>query len=333
MSPTVSQVSAWNPGALRSTAEGIEGLVAQLDDRMEELASGQHTLLETWEGTAADAAATRVDRERSTGGLIADALGEVARAYRDGAASIESVREHLTVLVRGLRLRGFHVGDDGVVDASGLVGWLVLAPPATRDVARLELEREAAELTLVVLDALRQSDSAASEVVERVRDSLSAVTFAGQAAVPGRIVGSSGGEFSWQPDVPATVAASSVGLMVDATRGGLVAAAGTSGDDVARLIGRGMGPFGAVLGAVPAIANDIDGGMGATKAVTTELAGAGAGLVLGSWAGGAVSSALAGSAAGSVVPGFGTAAGLVVGAVVGGFSAYGGSKFLQWAWD
>ncbi|BCN83114.1 WXG100 family type VII secretion target [Prescottella equi] len=332
MSPTVSQVLSWNPDALALTADGVDRLIAELDDRMGDLAAGQNTLVESWDGIAADSATARVERERSTGGRVAAALGEVAQAYREGAASVASVREHLTSLVRSVRTRGFKVADDGTVDASGLVGWLVLAPPAARDVARVEFEREAAGLTIAVVDALRQADSAATQVIGRVRDSLSAVTSAGQAAVPGRIEESGSGEFSWKPDVPATVAASTVGLMVDATRGGLVSAAAASGDDVARLIGRGMGPFGVVLGAVPAVANDINGGMDTTKAVTTEVAGAGFGLLAGGWLGSIAGGAVAGSAAGSAVPGLGTAVGLVVGALAGGVAAYGGSKGLQRVW-
>ncbi|QCQ90443.1 WXG100 family type VII secretion target [Rhodococcus sp. SGAir0479] len=332
MSPTVSQVLAWNPNALISTAEGVDGLVARLDERMGDLAAGQNTLVETWDGIAADSATARIERERSTAGRVTAALGGVAQAYREGAASIASVREHLTSLVHSVRSRGFQIADDGTVDASGLVGWLVLAPPAARDVARLELEREAAELTIAVVDALRQAGSAATQVIGRVRDSFAAVTSAGQAALPGRFETSGTGAFSWKPDVPATVAASTVGMMVDATRGGLVSAAEASGDDVARLIGRGMGPFGVVLGAVPAIANDIDGGMDTTKAVTTEVAGAGFGLFAGGLAASMASGAVAGSAAGSAVPGLGTAVGLVVGALAGGVAAYGGSKGLQRAW-
>ncbi|WFR71733.1 hypothetical protein P9209_23685 [Prescottella defluvii] len=262
MSPTVSDVSAWNPDALKLTSEGIRGLASQLDDRMRELIAGQDSLCESWDGVAADSATKRISRENSTASLVAHALQQLAQEFESGAAVIGSARDHVISTVNGIRQRGFAVGEDGTVDASTLTVWLVMAPADTRDAARLRLEREAAELSLALLDALRQAESAASDVSRRVRESLSEVTSAGRDAVPGRIAESPDGEFSWAPDVPATVAASTIGVMVDATGEGLVSAAKASGDDVARLIGRRLGPFGAVLGAVPAIADDINGGMG-----------------------------------------------------------------------
>jgi len=100
-------------------------------------------------------------------------------------------------------------------------------------------------------------------------------------------------------------------------------AAAGSVDDVARNIGRGFGAFGAVLGTVPAIKNDIDGGMDVTQAVVTNSVGtlAGVGTAIG-----------VGAAAGSVVPGVGTVAGALGGLVLGGLAAYGVTKGMQWAW-
>ena len=93
---------------------------------------------------------------------------------------------------------------------------------------------------------------------------------------------------------------------------------------------------GNVIGTVPAIANDINGGMDPTKAIVSESAGTAAGMAVGTAAGTAVGSwatgALAGATIGSVVPGAGTAVGFVVGAGVGALTAWGVSKSIQKFW-
>ncbi len=227
-------------------------------------------------------------------------------------------------MVEAARSQGFAVNDNGTVDPSGLLGWLPLAPPETRDQVRLQIERQAAELTLAVVESLRQASSAADDALHRLQAAIEALEGRGADAIPGEVIASEGGGFSWKPDVPATVAASSIGLVADATKEGLVSAARSSGDDVARIIGRGFGPFGAAIGTVPAIANDINGGMDPVKAVVTE----GGGTLIGIG-----SAAATGMVIGSVVPGAGTAVGLIAGAAVGAIAGYGGSKILQYFWD
>ncbi len=89
-----------------------------------------------------------------------------------------------------------------------------------------------------------------------------------------------------------------------------------------------LGIVGNVIGTVPAIANDIEGGMDPTKAVVSETAGTAAGMAVGNWA----TSAATGAMVGSVAPGVGTAVGFVVGAGIGALTAYGVSKSIQWVW-
>ncbi|RVW00515.1 hypothetical protein EF834_17120 [Rhodococcus spongiicola] len=267
------------------------------------------------------------------GRAVAGALEEVAAQFREAAAIVDGARSHLVSVVADARARGFAVEDDGWVDPTGKVAWVVLAPEHSREAVRLRILQEAAELTLVVADALRQADESAVDAAARIQTAVDGLKQAGLAVMPGNVVDRDDGGFSWEPDWPATVAASTIGVVADKTGTALTSAAAASADDVARTIGRGLGPFGAVIGTVPAIANDIKGGMDPTKAVVTEGAGAAAGFAFGAIASSIASGAMSGGAAGSVVPGAGTAVGLVAGAVVGGFAAWGGSKLLQWAWD
>ena len=98
-----------------------------------------------------------------------------------------------------------------------------------------------------------------------------------------------------------------------------------------------IGIAGSVVGTVPAIVDDINGGMDTTEAVVSESGGTAAGLlaggVAGGWASGAVSGALVGTEIGTVVPGAGNAVGFVVGAAVGAGASYLGSKGIQKLWE
>jgi hypothetical protein len=89
----------------------------------------------------------------------------------------------------------------------------------------------------------------------------------------------------------------------------------------------------AAASAVPAVMSDIHDGNSVPEAVTRETAGTAVGLYAGAAVGGLAADAVAGAAIGSVIPGAGTAVGLVVGAGVGAVAAWGGSKFVEAAWQ
>ncbi|MEV0946549.1 hypothetical protein [Rhodococcus sp. NPDC049939] len=144
-------------------------IVADLDERFAGLMIEQDALAETWSGAAATAAATRVVQEKSLGGAVAGALSDLAEQYRGTAGIVDGARSHLVSVVSDARGRGFNVEDDGWVDPAALIAWLALAPEHTRDAARLRIEKEAAELTLVVVDALRQARDAAIDAANRIQ--------------------------------------------------------------------------------------------------------------------------------------------------------------------
>lgn len=94
-----------------------------------------------------------------------------------------------------------------------------------------------------------------------------------------------------------------------------------------------MGGVVAAAAAVPAVMSDVHDGNSVAEAVTREAGGTAAGLYMGAAAGGFLADVVAGGTIGSVVPGAGTAVGLVAGAVVGGGAALGVSKGIGWLWD
>ncbi|UTM36783.1 hypothetical protein MX572_20140 [Rhodococcus pyridinivorans] len=332
MRPGVAAVRSWNPDALRITADHLDVLVDTLDDRMKGLLTEQDVLAERWSGDAARAAAARVVRERSLGSAIAEALLQVAEAYRTGAWLVEGTRLHLVSVVGGAEQSGFTVHDDGTVDPSDQIHILSATLPAEAVAeARVRLEHEATELTHAVTGALEQASRAATETADRITAAVAVLEAARDAAAPGKVVQNENGEFSWWPDWPSTIAASSIGAMSGATKELLTDAAVASGDDVARNIARGMNPAAAAVGTVPAIVNDIKGGMDPTEAVVSESAGTVVGMV-GAFLASKGTTAAIGAATGSVVPGVGTAAGFAVGLVLGGFATWYTSKRIQELW-
>ncbi len=194
----------------------------------------------------------------------------------------------------------------------------------------MALRLEAAELTRQLLDALRQAEAAAEGVSSRLAPHIGAAQKLALLSSNGSVVEDADGGFSWQPDYPATFASATIGVMTDVTEKGLTKAAVSSVDDVGKLIGKRLGPAGAVLGVIPAINNDIAGGMSPTKAIVTEGAAAAgafaAGTYVGTWVGGIAGTFIP-------IPVLSTAVGVGVGAVVGGGVGWAGSKFLQSIWD
>lgn len=94
-----------------------------------------------------------------------------------------------------------------------------------------------------------------------------------------------------------------------------------------------LGGVVAAAAAVPAVMSDVHDGNSVAEAVTREGAGTAAGLYMGAVTGGFLADVVAGGTIGSVVPGAGTAIGLLAGAVAGGATALGMSKGIDLVWE
>ena len=319
MSLTVSQVRSWKPDALRSTQAALVEVVRRVDGQRASVLEEQDALADSWGGDAANAAAARIVTECSRMGHVAGHLEVLGAAYEAAARMLEAAREHVEFEVSAATSSSFDVNDEGVANAEAAVALLPAGIVNVGELAR-DLRHAAAEQSVRIAEALRQAAETAAEAASRLDEPTLQLAKLGLENPPGRFIENAEGEFTWKPDIPATTAASVISGMTTSVTEGLKNAAAGSVDDVARNIGRGFGAFGAVLGTVPAIKNDIDGGMDVTQAVVTNSAGT------------VVGTALAYGAAFSVVPGFGTGAGIAVGLIVGGVTAYGVSKGSQAIW-
>src|SRR5690606_22307999 len=162
-----------------------------------------------------------------------------------------------------------------------------------------------------IADANSELDRMAPQsALTATAQAIAAIKQEDPTAIPDAIAASPASH--WAPDVPAMTAASIAGMMTEGTRLGLEGAAqdaadkgvlkwvenwGTSADGKWSTGFSKLGIVGNAIGTVPAIANDINGGMDPTKAIVSESAGTAAGLAVGTWAGSAAAGALAGSGA------------------------------------
>ncbi|RRQ27415.1 hypothetical protein DK926_13075 [Rhodococcus sp. Eu-32] len=323
MSGSIAEVRAWNPTFLLDAADGLKRVQRSIRSERDNVVSEQNVLAESWHGDAAVAAAERVVWEASTLASLADELSRIGEKFEVGFELVNAARSNLLDLVDDLLDRGFDVDDTGSVTADRVTASLrEIAGPLAED-AVLALQIRTQEATVAVATALRKADDAARGVCEVFRSQVSTLRELSVRTVGGTVVENESGGFSWKPDVPALVAGTVISGMAEATGEGLRTAAASAADDLVYGIGRRLGPAGAVLGTIPAIANDIEGGMDPTKAIVTESAGTLASIA---------AAAGAGAVMGSLVPGAGTAVGLVVGLAAGAGAAYFFPKFGQYLW-
>ncbi len=322
MTLTVSQVGSWKPDTLRSTHSGLAEVVERIDGQRAHVLDEQDVLAESWHGDAASAAATRIVRECSLISAVTEQIHNLSEAYETAAGLVEAAKSHVEFEVSAATTSLFDVSDQGIVSAEALIAKI---PDTTqnKNYEAQAMREAAARLTQRIVDALSQAEQAVVDAMNRLDGSVRELIALALKNPPGHFVETVDGGFTWQPDVPATVASSVIGGMSTGVVEGLKTAAVGSVDDVARNVSRGFGVFGSVLGTVPAIKNDIDGGMDPTQAIVTESSGA---LV------GVLAAGAAGGLAGSVFPGIGTVGGAVVGLVAGGVSAYLTTRGLQKVW-
>lgn len=330
MTITVPQIRTWNSESLSAASTALADLATLIDGQRVGLESEQNVLAESWRGDAAIAAAERVVSESSTLAKLAAVIDGFALDFLDAAAMVAPARRQLMDLVDDLESRNYEVADNGVVTADRSTETLrQIVGPLAED-AILALQISCQEATISVCTTMKHANEVATDVCDRVRKRVFDLERILPAAVGGQLQLTSGDGFSWAPDYRAMTAGATISALSDATGHGLKTAAAASSDDLAHSIGRRLGPAGAVVGTIPAIANDIDGGMDPTKAIVTESAGTVVGVAAGGALGSMASAAVGGSAIGSVVPGAGTAVGLIVGLGVGAVMAYGVPKIGQW---
>ncbi len=222
MSPGVSAVKSWNPDALRATADALDALVDELDDRMKGLLNDQDALAEQWKGNAANAAALRVVHERSLGSAIA---GASCRSPTPTASARRWPKAPGCTCVRWRTPQNNNRSRCTTTESSTQTNQVsllraLLPSGATYDTAALQLERQAAELSVALVDALQQASAAANDATGRINNAIAVLEDATKAATPGEVVRSDDGTHSWVPDWSATAAASTIGFMADSTKEG-----------------------------------------------------------------------------------------------------------------
>ncbi|MGM7645205.1 hypothetical protein ACSVDM_09940 [Nocardia sp. JW2] len=299
-----------------------------------------------WKGDAKTAAEDKADEEQTQMRAIAVAYDDLEAACNGAYQAMNQPLADIKTIYQNYVTGKVSVTDDWSVH--GVDDWNSEAGIQLARLPGLASALMTADATWgqKIADANSELDRMApASALTATAAAITAIKNEDPSAIPDSIATSPASH--WAPDKEAMTAAAIAGAMTDGTRMGLESAAKDAADkgvlkwvenwgklDDAGKYTTGLsrlGIVGNVIGTVPAIANDINGGMNPTEAIVSESAGTAVGMAAGSaagvWAGGA-----AGAALGSVVPGAGTAVGFVVGAGVGAGMAYLTSKSIQWVW-
>jgi uncharacterized protein YukE len=114
MSVSVSVVEATNPEALTGAAVSLGDKVAQVDSTLEAQREAIRDLKGGWQGTAADAALARAERDLAKQTGFRDRLQQAQRALQTGGTYLGQAKGALVGIVNTLRAQGWQVSDDGV---------------------------------------------------------------------------------------------------------------------------------------------------------------------------------------------------------------------------
>jgi hypothetical protein len=114
MAVSVSLVEATNPEALTTAATDLGGKVALLNSTIDAQRTAVRDLTGGWQGTAADAALARAERDLAKQTGFRDRLQQAQRALQTGGTYLGQAKGALVGIVNTLRSQGWHVSDDGV---------------------------------------------------------------------------------------------------------------------------------------------------------------------------------------------------------------------------
>lgn len=347
MKPGLSALATWNPTCLGAAAGTVMDLRSTLDRAASDTEQSAAWTRRGWESAGADAAFAKIGEAQVATARLAMLCGELESALLSGEAEISRARSDAIEAAATARGEGFEVSDCGeVTPSASQVAAASATDGADSDSTGVELARRARAHTTAIRAALETVDVADLAATSAI-DSVCAQMYETSPSPLGTVSTdlttalASGPGWEFDPTVnPRTMAASAIiGGMTEATRIGAVNALDEAPDPVLKKLFGGVGDslddslakkalhgvsragaVGAVVGAVPAISDNINNGMDVPTAVGSEVAGAGAGLLAG---------AATGAAMGSFGGPVGIVGGFIVGAAFAGLASHGASKLVQ----
>ncbi len=114
MTLSVSLVEATRPEELTTAATNLGGKLAQLNSTIDAQRTAVRDLEGGWQGTAADAALARAERDLAKQTGFRDRLQQAQRALQTGGTYLGQAKGALVGIVNTLRSQGWQVSDDGV---------------------------------------------------------------------------------------------------------------------------------------------------------------------------------------------------------------------------
>ena len=114
MAVSVSLVETTQPEALTTAATQLGGRVAQLNSTIDAQRNALRDLQGGWQGSAADAARSRGERDLAKQTGFRDRLAQAQQVLQTGGTHLAQARSALLGIVNSLRGQGWQVSDNGV---------------------------------------------------------------------------------------------------------------------------------------------------------------------------------------------------------------------------
>ncbi|WP_207841844.1 hypothetical protein [Williamsia soli] len=188
MGYTVGGVRGWRPSELGDAATDLATANSDFEAKLNAARAVAQSLHEGSQGTTADAAWDKAEKDHRLGIRVADATDAVIETLRSGSARLQSVRDNAIAKVDSAIWSQFQVGDDWKV------GHYSIAGPFTKDeVAAQESARKAHQEA--INDAVKQltdEDQAVAFALDSANDELDATKVdvaAGRDYAPPSLVG------------------------------------------------------------------------------------------------------------------------------------------------
>jgi len=167
MTPTQSQLNAWQPGVLADAGAGLNAMAQNLSADARKMFNSVHAMggNGAWRGVAQASAETAVEAQTVAAWKVVTLLEGTSDILGAGAREMRGRREYLHSLLEAASADGMTVDD----------GWTVHSPGGTVSaVDSKELLNVRTYLQLKINDAVAAIDKADSDLAQRIRNRLAA---------------------------------------------------------------------------------------------------------------------------------------------------------------
>lgn len=162
----ISQVESWDAHVMDVGITTLGIVVSKFDGLLASMLIEQDDLAESWNGAGADAAASRIVRDKTAGSHISTKIDAVKTVLGSAKTELQAAKEFVLTKRNNFVEWGFEVDDRGIVTANAKIRELRKTgmEDSAAITAGIELMAEAGRHSLELLGALQHARSVATSV-------------------------------------------------------------------------------------------------------------------------------------------------------------------------